>query len=292
MRTTSQVAKLTGVSVRTLQYYDEIGLLKPSQITPSGYRLYSDEDLGRLQQILFYKELDFKLKEIKGIIEQPDFDPADAYRKQKTLLTLKRDRLNGLISLLDRLTKGETDMSFKEFDLSEYIEALEQFKTDKADEVVKYWGSLENFDRLIENVRKDGPHLAQLAVRQFGSTAKYTEAMKENLEHFSELMEKSQGMRENIDQLMERNDQLYARLTSDLTRDVSSPEVQEVLHELIEFCKESLMDMDVGEGYWDMVIDSYSNDLSKGITDQKYGKGASDFIARAMKYYFHRESVQ
>lgn len=64
MRTTSQVAKLTGISVRTLQYYDEINLLNPSQLTSSGYRLYDDEDLKKLQQILFFKELDFKLKEI------------------------------------------------------------------------------------------------------------------------------------------------------------------------------------------------------------------------------------
>ncbi len=62
MRTTSQVAKLTGISVRTLQYYDEINLLNPSQLTSSGYRLYDDEDLKKLQQILFFKELDFKLK--------------------------------------------------------------------------------------------------------------------------------------------------------------------------------------------------------------------------------------
>ncbi len=63
MRTISQVAELTGISTRTLQYYDEIGLLKPSELTESGYRLYDDEALQKLQQILFFKELGFKLKE-------------------------------------------------------------------------------------------------------------------------------------------------------------------------------------------------------------------------------------
>ena len=73
MRTISQVAELTGSSIRTLQYYDEIGLLKPSELTPSGYRLYNDAALQKLQQILFFKELDFTLKEIKAIMGNPQF---------------------------------------------------------------------------------------------------------------------------------------------------------------------------------------------------------------------------
>lgn len=286
MRTISQVAKLTGVSVRTLQYYDEIGLLIPSQITPSGYRLYADKDLQRLQQILFFKELDFKLKEIKEIIEQPDFNQIEAYQRQKTLLSLKRNRLNKLISLLEKLEKGEPCMSFAEFDLSEYIDALEQFKMTEPEQVAKYWGSVENFDKLIEKVRADEPRLAQLAIKQFGSVEKYTEAMKDNLAHFSDLMEKNEDMKEDIDHLMKKNNDLYIRLTSDMSREVSSPEVQSILHEIIEFSRQSLMDMDVGEGYWDMIIESYENEICKGITDQKYGAGASDYIAKALRYYF------
>ena len=69
MRTISQVTELTGISTRTLQYYDEIGLLKPSELTQSGYRLYDDEASQKLQQILFFKELGFKLKEIKEILQ-------------------------------------------------------------------------------------------------------------------------------------------------------------------------------------------------------------------------------
>ena len=73
MKTISQVAELTGISTRTLQYYDEIGLLKPSELTQSGYRLYNDEALQKLQQILFFKELGFKLKDINEILLKPDF---------------------------------------------------------------------------------------------------------------------------------------------------------------------------------------------------------------------------
>lgn len=92
MKTVSNVTALTGVSARTLQYYDKIGLFKPSELTPSGYRLYNDEALERLQQILFFKELGFHLKEIKDFISQPDFDKIAAFKKQKELLLLKRNR--------------------------------------------------------------------------------------------------------------------------------------------------------------------------------------------------------
>ena len=68
MKTISQIAKLSGISVRTLQYYDEIGLLKPSSLSESGYRLYDEEALGKLQQILTLKELDFSLKEIQQLL--------------------------------------------------------------------------------------------------------------------------------------------------------------------------------------------------------------------------------
>ena len=137
MKSISQVAKLTGVSIRTLQYYDEIGLLKPSELTAAGYRMYDDDALQTLQQILFFKELGFPLKEIKQILEKPDFDRIAAFKKQKELFLLKRDRLDRLIQLLERLVEGEQCMSFKEFDLSDYINALENFKSSQAETVIQ-----------------------------------------------------------------------------------------------------------------------------------------------------------
>lgn len=96
MKTVKQVATLTGVSVRTLHYYDELGLLTPSEVTAAGYRLYGDDKLERLQQILFFRELDFPLREITRILDSSDFSRQEALRQQKRLLTLKRDRLEGL----------------------------------------------------------------------------------------------------------------------------------------------------------------------------------------------------
>lgn len=190
MKTISQVAKLTGISVRTLQYYDEISLLKPSELTPSGYRLYNDETLQKLQQILFFKELGFTLKEILAFVNQPNFDKIMAFKKQKELLLLKRNRTDRLIQLLDRLENGEQCMSFREFDLSDYIQALEDFKKSSKDHIIKYWGSLDNFNLFIQKIKNDEAEIAKLAIKQYGSIEKYTEEMKYNLEHFSEIMEK------------------------------------------------------------------------------------------------------
>ncbi|MBR5000853.1 MAG: MerR family transcriptional regulator, partial [Firmicutes bacterium] len=86
MKTIHEVSELAGISIRTLQYYDNIGLLHPSSYSDSGYRLYSDNDLEKLQQILLFRELEFPLKEIKEIINRPDFDRSKALEQQIQLL--------------------------------------------------------------------------------------------------------------------------------------------------------------------------------------------------------------
>ncbi len=283
MMSVSQVTKLTGVSSRTLQYYDEIGLLKPSELTSAGYRLFNDEALQKLQQILFFKELGFTLREINEFISQPDFDKIAAYRKQKELLLLKRNRTDRLIQLLSRLEKGEQCMSFKEFDLTDYINALEDFKKNSTDDIVKYWGSVENFDLFIRKVKEDEPTVAKLAIKEFGSVEKYTEAMKYNLEHFSEIME--QQMSEDVKEIVKQSDELYTRLTLDMARDISSDEIQHIVHEINMFMsKHTTADLS-GNSYWNIVINSYSSDYGKAITDSKYGIGASDYIVKAFEYY-------
>lgn len=122
----------------------------------------------------------FKLKEIQEIFEKPDFDRVAAFGKQKELLLLKRNRIDRLIQLLSRLEKGEQCMSFKEFDLSDYINALENFKSNQTEEVIRHWGSIENFDMFIQKIKDDEAEVAKHAIQQFGSIEKYTEAMKYN----------------------------------------------------------------------------------------------------------------
>lgn len=287
MKTISQVAKLTGISIRTLQYYDEIGLLKPSELTPSGYRLYNDEALQKLQQILFFKELDFQLKDIREILEKPDFDRIAAFRKQKELLLLKRNRVDRLIQLLSRLEKGEQCMSFKEFDLSEYIHALEDFKSSQAEEVIKHWGSIENFDMFIQKIKDDEDHVAKLAIQQFGSIEKYTEEMKHNLEHFSEIIE---NWNAQIPEEMKTEDK-FLRLASHKGEDVASDSIQNIVKEIIAYAygnPSTTTLVGTESSYCKMMIDLYSNDYLKKVTDTKYGAGSCDYIVEAFRYHLNK----
>lgn len=288
MRTTSQVAAFTGISKRTLQYYDEIGLLKPSKLTQSGYRLYDEDAMQKLQQILFFKELGFSLKEIRIIIQKPDFDRIAAFRKQKELFLLKRNRIDRLIQLLTRLEKGEHCMEFKEFDLTEYIQALEQFKTTNTKDIIKNWGSLENFDLFIQRARDREAEIAKRAIQEYGSVENYTEAMKYNLDHFSELMEEqvSEETKKRTQQITD----LYKSLNSDTQKDVSAEDIQSIVQELVKQTQENTTADFLGRNYWEMIVDVYSNDYIKAVTDTKYGPGASDYIVRAFQYWIRHNS--
>ena len=290
MKSISQVAKLTGISIRTLQYYDEIGLLKPSELTAAGYRMYDDNALQTLQQILFFKELGFPLKEIKEILEKPDFDRIAAFKKQKELFLLKRARLDRLIQLLERLEKGEQCMSFKEFDLSDYISALEDFKSNQTETVIQHWGSIENFDLFIRKIREDEEHVAKLAILQFGSIEKYTEEMKHNLEHFSEIMD------EWYSQIPEemRTEDKFLKLASHKGEDVASEPVQGIVEEIISGAQATAPKLLIrgAENYCRMMIDTYSNDYLSKVFDTKHGAGSSEYIAKAFRYYFENNCAK
>ena len=117
MKTVREVSRITGVSVRTLHHYDAIGLLKPAQVTEAGYRLYDDAALGRLQTILLFRELQFPLKEIRDLLDTPDFDPMAALDDQIRLLQLRREHLDRLIDHARQIQKtGVMNMDFKAYD--------------------------------------------------------------------------------------------------------------------------------------------------------------------------------
>ena len=283
MKSISQVARLTGISVRTLQYYDEIGLLKPSELTSSGYRLYDDNALQTLQQILFFKELGFSLKEIRQILENPDFDRITAFKEQKKMFRLKRNRIDRLIQLLERLEKGEQCMSFKEFDLSDYISALEDFKSSQAETVIEHWGSIENFDLFIQKIKDDEEHVARLAIQQFGSIEKYTEEMKSNLEHFSEIMD---AWYSQVPEKMRTEDK-FLKLASHRDEDVASEPVQSIVREIIAGAQGNTSRLLVGDArnYCRMMIDLYSNEYLSRVFDTRHGAGSSGYIVKAFRYY-------
>lgn len=131
----NEFAKLAGVSVRTLHYYDEIGLLKPAFVDEqNGYRFYDEISLERMQEILFYRELDFELKSIAEILSSPDYDKQKALAEQRKLLILKKERLERIVAALDGAEKGKITMSA--FDNSDYETARNRYEA----EVKRRWG--------------------------------------------------------------------------------------------------------------------------------------------------------
>ena len=134
-----QTAELAGITVRTLQYYDKMGILKP-RVESNGYRKYDEDSIKKLQQILFFTELGFPLQQIKKIMQSENYDEKNAMMNQKEMLILKRDRLNKLIKLIDKTIGGEK-MSLKEFDMSE-IEMQREKYTQEAKE---RWGETDAY---------------------------------------------------------------------------------------------------------------------------------------------------
>lgn len=282
MKTVKQVSQLTGISVRTLQYYDEIGLFKPTEVTASGYRLYDDDALEILQQILFFRELNFPLKDIKAIMQNPRYDKNDAFIRQQELLEAKRDRLNGLLDLLNKLIKGEKSMSFKEFDMGGYFDLLKEFRDNHAEDIVKIWGSMDKFDQTVDKIKENEERTAKAAIQFYGSIEKYTEAMKE---HLNELPKEAQ----NFNNLMSgdyiaKTTELMKKLTSDLKKDVSSNEIQCIVDEWVNLVNRQTSGLD--NNYWHLLTEGFLSDSAViQANDNMYGKGASAFIGKALKAY-------
>ena len=216
-----EFAALTGVSVRTLHYYDEIGLLVPASVDKeTGYRYYDENSLLRMQEILFYRELDFSLKAIGEILSSPDYDTKKALMDQKTLLTLKKERLERLISAIDGAIKGENVMSA--FDKSEFetykAEAEEKWgKTDAwkqhAEKTKNYssqkWNSLagdmdaimEKFALCMKNGHTPDSDEAQMLVNalQDHITANYYDCTDAILAGLGQMYTADERFRKNID---------------------------------------------------------------------------------------------
>ncbi|KIN81932.1 MerR family transcriptional regulator [Clostridium botulinum] len=290
MRTVKQVSDLTGISVRALHYYDEIGLLKPSEITEAGYRFYDDDALKTLQQILFFKELDISLKDVKEIMSSPYFDKMQALKNQKKLLLLKRKRLNGLIKLINKTLKGESIMDFKEFDMSEYFNVLEEFKTEHEDKVIRIYGSVDKYNELIERCKSKEDEIAKIAVKKYGSIEKYAKAVKKNLNSsMLSLAEKYDVFKKDfLEDEHPKLKELYKKLVSDLSKDPSSKEIQQIAEEITNTAKRDyeIFKMDNGDDHWYYMVQIYLVYPEWiEVVDKKYGNGASKFIGEALKNY-------
>lgn len=191
MLTVHEVSRLTGLSIRALQYYDEIGLLSPASHTEAGYRLYDDSTLERLQQILLFRELEFPLKEIKAIVSDPEFDRDKALEQQITLLELKKEHLEKLISLAHTIQSsgGKKQMDFSAFDTKKMDEYAARAKAS--------WGHTEayreyekkNEKRSAEENAKLGEQMMQIfadfgAIRQDSPGSEPAQALVQRLQDF------------------------------------------------------------------------------------------------------------
>ena len=128
MKTVHEMAKLTGLTVRTLHYYDEIGLLRPSRLSDSGYRLYDEPELRALQQVMFFRELGFPLSDIRVLMDA-EINQKEKLEALRELLFLQRDRLDRLIALISEQLDGTGPVRFAEFDASDIEDAKRDFKT-------------------------------------------------------------------------------------------------------------------------------------------------------------------
>lgn len=172
MRTVKDVSKLTGVSVRTLHYYDAIGLLTPTKVTDAGYRMYDDTALSRLQSILLFRELQFPLKEIKEFLDSPDFNQEETIAQQIKLLELQYKHIGELISFAREIqTKGVKTMNFEVFDTNE----IEQYKA----EVKSKWGNSKAYQEYEQRVVSHSEHNNSKFVNEIMSLFTDLGAMKQ-----------------------------------------------------------------------------------------------------------------
>lgn len=157
-----EAARLSGVSPKTLRHYDKIGLLRPGEVSESGYRLYGPKELARLREILLLRELGFPLKEIASLLDIPGRDRAEALRRQKELLEQKRRHLDGVIALVDDLLKGEDPMNFDAFRTDE----LERAKAQYAKEAKERWGGTEAYKENWHREKARGKEEEQAMLRE------------------------------------------------------------------------------------------------------------------------------
>lgn len=202
----SEMAKLSGVSVRTLHYYDEIGLLAPSEVvSETGYRYYDEKSFEKLQQILFYRELDFPLKEIVQIVNASGYNKEEVLIKQRELLKLKRNRLDKLIGLLNANLKGENTMSFQEFDTTRIDEA----KAKYAEEVKNRWG---NTDAYAQSQKKTSKYTRE-------DWKRLNDGMDELIKQFSECLNENPAS-EKVQELVKSWQQYITDTYYDCTKEV------------------------------------------------------------------------
>lgn len=243
--TVHEVAKLTGITNRTLHYYDEIGLLTPSIVTEAKYRIYTKGDLGRLQEILFYKEIGFSLKEIKLLLTSLPNNRREALERHLKILDLKRKRIDRLICLVNGTLAGKHDFSFEAFSNSEILK--EQAKYRK--EIAQRWSTTKEYQVFSE--------------------------------FFSKHTEKERANKWNDSTVFSQ--ELFERLAAYIHLSPTLPKVQELVKEWQEYISENFYPCSVEMlGYLGLLY--ISDDRFSDYIDS-FGVGVSTFFQKAIQHY-------
>ena len=277
MKTVKDVSEITGVSIRTLRYYDEIGLLKPTELTEAGYRLYDNKALEKLQEIMFFRELDIPLMDIKKIMDNPNYDKEQTLSAQKSLLEQKRNRLNGIIELITDVMKGVNTMSFGAFSNEEVQKmvnhTLECMSKEHLDEQVQKYGSMEKYKEHLVSGFANEQAAADL-LKWYGSKEKAIEAVMQ-----------STGNTDEIKQEQEENAKIYKQFMA--AKEAGNIDMA---HSAVKMLAENYKTMFALDNARNILLDLAKEYLQNGklaeATDSQFGEGCSEYVAHAIQHYY------
>ena len=279
MRTVKEISDLTGISVRTLHYYDEIGLLKPTEKSDAGYRLYDDKALETLQQILFFREFDISLKEIKAVLDNPALERNQILQVQRKMLVTKKERMERLIASIDDILKGENKMDFTIFTKTEVEEMfqtmLEHMPENMRNIAIKEFGSIEQWKKhYMEVVSSEEMQKGYAKVVEwYGGKDKFLSVARTPVS------------KEVAESYNKRIEAILQKLIAIQNCDIDSFEVKELVGEY-GFVMKQLAQIKEEKGFMMAQAQYYRNEQIKPMIDEKYGEGASDFFAQAIENYY------
>ena len=283
MKTVKEVSELTGVSIRTLRYYDEIDLLKPAKVTEAGYRLYDENSLKKLRQILFFRELEVSLSEIKAIMKDYENDNRKILETQKMMLEMKRNHLNGIIEWISDVLKGEDKMSFEAFhddDIQKIIHhSLEVMSDEDKKAVIDHYGNIDRFIESVVEGFKDEKACEHL-IKIYGSKEKAVEASL-----------KSTGTREEVTEQKNEMDLIYKQFACAMESSDEDMSMKAVKR-LGKSCK-NLFKMDNARVVLlEMAKDYLNHSQLEEDTDKQYGKGVTKYIGSVIYRYYGVENLE
>ncbi len=282
MRTVKEVSNLTGISVRTLHYYDEIELLKPAGKSEAGYRLYDDKALETLQQILFFREFDIPLKKIKAIMANPALDRNQILQMQRKMLTAKKERMERLIASIDDILKGENKMDFAVFSKTEiedmFQTMMEHMPENMRNIAINEFGSVEQWKKhYMEVVSSEKMQKGYAKVVEwYGGKDKFLSAAQNPIS------------KEVAESYNKRIEAILQKLAAKRDCAVDSFEVKESVGEY-GFVMKQLSQIKEEKGFMLAQAQYYRNEKIKPMTDEKYGDGVSDFFAQAIEAFYGKE---